>query len=78
MIAVGAPITEVAHRLGHASPAITLEVYAHFLKDTEGSTTDQLANVILNGGAPPGKLEKSGHLVGTHGARAVAAIAVSA
>ena len=35
MIASGAPITEVQHRLGHANPAITLMVYSHFLKHAE-------------------------------------------
>jgi integrase len=32
MIMGGAPIVEVQHRLGHASPAITLKVYSHFFK----------------------------------------------
>jgi integrase len=66
MIASGAPITEVQHRLGHANPAITLQVYAHFLKHTEGSTADEMADMILNGSGHLGKLEKSGHSVGTH------------
>ena len=35
MIAAGAPITEIKHRLGHASAAITLRVYSHFFKDAE-------------------------------------------
>src|ERR1700730_6065262 len=64
MIAAGAPVTEVQHRLGHANPAITLQVYSHFFKQTEGSTADEMANVILNGGKHLGNLEKSGHLVG--------------
>jgi integrase len=34
LIAAGVPITEIAHRLGHASPATTLSIYAHlFSKD---------------------------------------------
>jgi hypothetical protein len=65
MIAGGAPITEVQHRLGHANPAITLQVYSHFFKHTEGSTADEMANAILNGNGSLGKLEKSGHSVGT-------------
>lgn len=32
LIEAGVPITEVAHRLGHASPAVTTSVYAHFLR----------------------------------------------
>ena len=48
MIAAGAPITEVQHRLGHADPAITLRVYSHFLKHTESGAADRLAEVLLN------------------------------
>src|SRR5208282_4672302 len=47
MIASGAPITEVQHRLGHADPAITLRVYSHFFKHTESAVTDRLAEAIL-------------------------------
>jgi integrase len=65
MIAGGAPITEVQHRLGHANPAITLQVYSHFFKHTEGSTADEMASVILNEKGRLEKLEKSGHSVGT-------------
>jgi integrase len=65
MIMGGAPITEVQHRLGHANPAITLQVYSHFFRHTEGNTADEMANMILNGGQTSGKLEKSGHSVGT-------------
>jgi integrase len=65
LIMGGAPITEVQHRLGHANPAITLQVYSHFFRHTEGNTADEMANMILNGGQTSGKLEKSGHSVGT-------------
>jgi integrase len=78
MIAGGAPITEVQHRLGHANPAITLQVYSHFFKHTEGSTADEMAILILNGGESLGKLEKSGHSVGTQADRQVVRSAVSA
>jgi integrase len=78
MIAAGAPVTEVQHRLGHANPAITLQVYAHFFKHTESGAADRLANVVLNGVGSAGELEKSGHFVGTQGSQAVEVIAVSA
>jgi integrase len=48
MIASGAPITEVQHRLGHANPAITLLVYSHFLKHAESDVADRLADALLN------------------------------
>jgi integrase len=56
MIASGAPVTEVQHRLGHSSPAITLAVYSHWLKDVETNTADHLAEAVLG---------ESGHFVGT-------------
>jgi hypothetical protein len=77
MIAGGAPITEVQHRLGHANPAITLQVYSHFFKHTEGSTADEMADMILNVSGHLGKLEKSGHSVGTQTDIPVVQIAVS-
>ncbi len=47
MIAAGAPITEIQHRLGHSSPAITLRVYSHFFKDSETGAADRLAEQAL-------------------------------
>jgi integrase len=35
LIAAGAPITEVQHRLGHSNPAVTLRVYSHWFKDAD-------------------------------------------
>jgi integrase len=60
-----APITEVQHRLGHANPAITLQVYAHFFKCSEDSSADKMADLILGSGQQSAKLGKSGHSVGT-------------
>jgi integrase len=54
MIATGAPITEVQHRLGHANPAITLLVYSHFLKNAESDVADRLADALLNSPLAPG------------------------
>lgn len=48
MIASGAPITEVQHRLGHANLAITFLVYSHFLKHAESDVVDRLADEVLN------------------------------
>ena len=62
MIAAGAPVTEVQHRLGHANPAITLQVYAHFFKHTESGAADRLANVLLNGVGSAGNSKKVGTL----------------
>ena len=47
LIALNTPITEVAKRLGHSTPAITLDVYAHFMKATESNSVNRLAQSIL-------------------------------
>lgn len=78
MIAAGAPVTEVQHRLGHANPAITLQVYSHFFKHSESGAADLLAKVLLGNGAPGTESENCGQFVGTQRALAVEAIAVSA
>jgi integrase len=45
-LAAGASITEVAARLGHANPSITLAVYAHWIKGTPTSALADLARAI--------------------------------
>jgi integrase len=77
MIANGAPITEVQHRLGHASPAITLQIYSHFIPQTESAAADRLANSLLRNSGSPTESGKSGHSVGTHEAQTVVAIGVN-
>jgi hypothetical protein len=78
MIASGAPVTEVQHRLGHANPAITLQVCSHFFKHIGSDAADRLASAVLGGLAAAAEISKSGHSVGTRGGRAVEPIAVSA
>jgi len=55
LIAAGAPITEVQHRLGHSNPAVTLRVYSHWFKDADTGAVDRFAQGFL---ANP---RKSGH-----------------
>jgi len=47
LILAGAPITEVQHRLGHASPAVTLRVYSHWFRDAETGAADRFAAGFL-------------------------------
>ena len=61
LIAATAPVTEVQHRLGHASPAITLKVYSHWFKGTDTGAADQLASVIAPQNGIPTKWAQSGH-----------------
>ena len=62
MIAAGAPVTEVQHRLGHANPAITLQVYSHFFRHTESDATDRLAHLLLGRAGSRAESENCGHL----------------
>jgi integrase len=42
LLQAGAPITYVSRQLGHADPAITLRVYAHYLPDAARKDVDRL------------------------------------
>jgi integrase len=48
LIAAGVPITEIAHRLGHASPATTLAIYAHMFKKDDSKAAAAI-NAALKG-----------------------------
>lgn len=45
-IAQGHDIRTVANRLGHANPAMTLQVYAHAVESTDGPVADMLGHVL--------------------------------
>ena len=45
LIAAGSPVTEVQSILGHSSPAITLNVYAHWFRATKMTA---MASVVRN------------------------------
>jgi len=47
LIAAGVPITEIAHRLGHASPATTLSIYAHLFRKDDSKAAAAI-NAALN------------------------------
>lgn len=49
LILLGRPITEVSRYLGHANVAITMTVYAHFLKPKKQDTMGDLERLIQNG-----------------------------
>jgi len=78
MIAAGAPITEVQHRLGHANPAITLQVYSHFFTQTESAAADRLAEFVLRNLGSATESKKSGQSVATRAGIAVEPNVVSA
>lgn len=42
LIQMGTPIIEVSHRLGHAKPSTTLNIYAHVYSEMQGKIADQL------------------------------------
>jgi integrase len=46
LILSGVPITEVAHRLGHSSPAVTMAIYAHFLRQVKGEATHVISDAM--------------------------------
>ena len=66
LLAEGAPITYVAQQLGHASPRITLEIYAHWIPTTDRSIVDRLdgldATAICNARATESEKADHGNL----------------
>jgi len=50
LIDAGVPLPEIAHRLGHSSPAITLSTYAHLFKKDDSKAAKAI-NDALKGGA---------------------------
>jgi integrase len=48
LIAAGVPITEIAHRLGHSSPSVTLNTYAH-LYEKDDSRAASAINAAFKG-----------------------------
>jgi integrase len=46
LLLAGIPIAEVSARLGHANPAITMRVYAHFLNGAESKAADTIATLM--------------------------------
>jgi integrase len=51
LINAGEPVTVVQHRLGHASPAVTLNVYAHLFDGLDERAADRLDDVFSEGRA---------------------------
>ena len=41
-------IETVSHRLGHSKPSITLDVYGHWMKETDRTASDTLENLFKN------------------------------
>ena len=46
MLRAGVPVQVVSEHLGHASPSITMDVYAHVLRDQRTDATAKLAAAI--------------------------------
>lgn len=46
-LAQGVPIPQVSKLLGHASPAVTMSIYAHALPDTDREVADAMAQAIV-------------------------------
>jgi integrase len=47
LIASGAPITEIAMKMGHASPAVTLKVYSHWFREASTGAAERYAAGFL-------------------------------
>ena len=48
LLANGVDVETVSHRLGHSKPSITLDVYGHWMKETDKTASDTLENLFKN------------------------------
>ena len=53
MLESGINVKVVSERLGHASAAMTLDVYAHVLPGMQEEATEKLSSVLLGLGPEP-------------------------
>jgi integrase len=49
LLAKGVPVKVVSERLGHASPTITLQVYAHVLPGSQRDAAELFASLVKGG-----------------------------
>jgi integrase len=50
LLLAGTPVHVVANRLGHADPSVTLQVYAHVLREQTVGVADLFAKIIESEG----------------------------
>ena len=48
LIEAGRPLTEIAARLGHESPAITMSIYAHWLREDDSGSAEVIPEISVN------------------------------
>ena len=41
------PLTQLAHRLGHAKPSITLSIYSHMVKELQFDVNQYMPSIEL-------------------------------
>ncbi|MGH3631808.1 MAG: tyrosine-type recombinase/integrase [Sciscionella sp.] len=58
LLAMGAPITMVQARMGHATAAVTLRVYSHFLPSTDHGEAERYAASFLKSAKPVARAGK--------------------
>ena len=49
LIDKGVDVVTISKRLGHASPAITLKVYAHLFRKDDGKAAEAINRALLEG-----------------------------
>ncbi|MEI2824979.1 MAG: tyrosine-type recombinase/integrase [Dermatophilaceae bacterium] len=67
LLKAGVPVHDVAARLGHADPAITLRVYAHVLDDQASGAATTFENLVKGPAKLP--IERQRPLSGATGCR---------
>ena len=53
LLAAGVPIRTVSGRLGHANASTTLNVYAHWVEESDDAAADTMSRLVDGDAGPP-------------------------
>jgi integrase len=66
-LAAGVPAKVISERLGHATIAVTMDIYSHVLPGLDREAADSVARLILGGGAAAPEVAVNKPLAIEHG-----------
>ena len=49
LLSQGVQVVSVSKRLGHANPTVTMQTYAHVIKELEVSDNEKIINILTHG-----------------------------
>ena len=59
LLSQGVQVVSVSKRLGHANPTVTMQTYAHVIKELEVSDNEKIIKILSHGTSTEQNLQKS-------------------